>query len=73
MVNLPPVDPMLVAQLYTRLEQKLRQLSQELPESIVEPRIISDFHYATICHASERVRRAILYEQVTHESGKDNM
>ena len=70
--NLPPIDPLLQAQFEAKMAQKLRQLSMELPDSIIEPRLLTEFHYASICQSSETVRQAMLLSLVISEAEKDD-
>ena len=72
--DLPPVeiDPLVLTQLQARLQCKLRLLSMELPESVTESRLLSEFHYATQCGSSEKVRQAILLQQVINELDKED-
>ena len=72
MDSLPPVDPLLEASLKTRVSQKLQSLLQDLPHSIIEPRLMTVFHYSHVCQSSEKVRNAILYELVVQELKKEN-
>ena len=43
-----------------------------MPRAIIEPRLLSLFHYATICQSSSNVRDCILLFEVYHESEKDD-
>ena len=54
------------------MAQKLRQLSMELPDSIIEPRLLTEFHYASICQSSETVQQAMLLSLVISEAKKDD-
>ena len=54
------------------MAQKLQQLSMELPDSIIEPRLLTEFHYASICQSSETVRQAMLLSLVISEAEKDD-
>ncbi|XP_011404322.2 PREDICTED: ubiquitin carboxyl-terminal hydrolase 28-like isoform X1 [Amphimedon queenslandica] len=70
--NLPPVDPALLNQLSMRLSDKLQMFIQDVPGTIIESRLLTDFHYAHACQTSEKVRQAILYEHVIQDLKREN-
>jgi hypothetical protein len=70
--EMPEIDPLLKTQLEAKIEQKQRIWNIELPGTIMEPRLLTLFHYATQCKASDPVKRAILLQEVTKEEEKNN-
>ncbi len=65
------MDPLLITQLQAKMSQKYHSLTCELPDSIKESRLLSEFRYATDCGFSEKVRQAILLNDVSIEAQTD--
>ena len=42
----------------------------ELPDSIIEPRLLTEFHYASIRQSSETLQQAMLLSIVINEAEK---
>ena len=66
------VDPLLVAELAAQVTHKYQEVSTDFPPSALEPRLLSELHYAVYCgNVAEPAVKAFILSELADQFEKE--